>query len=134
MDVDGAVGDEAVTDEGIVALRGLDELLAREHPAGPTGEEVQDAELGCCKLDDARPRRHVVFAGVDGERADAQHCLAIGLLVAAQHGSEARREDARAERLGDVVGGAELETRDDVGLAALGGEHDDGDVPGRGLR
>ena len=66
--------------------------------------------------------------------ADAQHCLAVGLLVAAQHGPQARREDARAERLGDVVVGAELETRDDVGLVALGGEHDDGDMPGRGLR
>ena len=55
------------------------------------------------------------------------------VLIAAQHGLDPGREHARAEGLGHVVVGAELETGDDVGFAALGGQHDDRDLLGLGV-
>ena len=45
--------------------------------------------------------------------------------AAAQHGADAREQLARAERLGEVVVGAELEAHHAVGLFRAAGEHDD---------
>ena len=45
--------------------------------------------------------------------------------AAAEHRADARRELAQAERLGDVVVGAEVETGDAVRLACPGRQHDD---------
>ena len=50
------------------------------------------------------------------------------LLGAAQDRADAQGELARAERLDDVVVGADLETGDPVLLLAARGEHDDGQV------
>ena len=50
------------------------------------------------------------FIGLGGKRA----------LKAAQNGFDAGHKFARAERLGDVVVGAELESEDAVGFAAFG--------------
>ena len=47
----------------------------------------------------------------------------------ATDGADPRRQLAPAERLGDVVVGAELEPEDAVELVATGGEHDDRDGP-----
>src|SRR5450756_799981 len=49
---------------------------------------------------------------------------------AAQQRPNARREFARAERLGEVVVGAELQALHQILLTVLGGEHDDGHVGG----
>ena len=46
-------------------------------------------------------------------------------LVATQHGAHASEQLARAEGLGDVVVGAELETHDAIGFFFLSGHHDD---------
>jgi hypothetical protein len=43
-------------------------------------------------------------------------------LKTAEHGLDAGHEFARAERFGNVVIGADLQTEDAVGLAAFGGE------------
>jgi len=48
---------------------------------------------------------------------------------AAQHGVDARHQFARIERLGQVVVGAQFQTDDAVDLVALGGQHDDGEIP-----
>ena len=53
--------------------------------------------------------------------------------VAAQHRLDPQNHLARAERLRDVVVGAELETDDAVELLALGGEHDERQAGGRGI-
>jgi hypothetical protein len=45
--------------------------------------------------------------------------------MATQHGADPGKQLARAEGLGEVVVGAELEAEDAVDLLALGGEHDD---------
>ncbi len=47
-------------------------------------------------------------------------------LRAPQQGADPGHELARAERLRDVVVGAELEAHDPVGLLGAGGQHDDG--------
>ncbi len=68
---------------------------------------------------------------VDGQVLVADGGLGVRRLrPAAQHGAHACREYPRAERLGHVVGGAELEAGDDVRLRPLGREHHDGDRPG----
>ena len=46
-------------------------------------------------------------------------------VVRAQHRADARRQLAQAERLGDVVVGAVLETGDPVVFARARGQHDD---------
>jgi len=46
---------------------------------------------------------------------------------AAQHGFYSRHEFARAERLGNVIVGAEFESQDAVGFAAFCGEKNDWD-------
>ena len=48
-------------------------------------------------------------------------------VAAAEHGADARKQFARAERLGEVIVGAELEAHHPVGLVAPSGEHDDRD-------
>jgi len=48
---------------------------------------------------------------------------------ATQHGAEPREQDFHAERLGDVIIGAELEPGHPVALARLGREHDDRQMP-----
>ena len=48
--------------------------------------------------------------------------------MAAQHGADARHQLARAERLGDVVIGAQLEADELVGFVVARGEHDDREV------
>ena len=48
--------------------------------------------------------------------------------AASQHGPDARDQLAAAERLGQVIVGAHLQSDHPVHLVALGGEHDDRDV------
>ena len=55
-------------------------------------------------------------------------------LRAAQQRAHARDELVRAERLRQVVVGAELETDDALGFLGAGGEHDDRDRGGRLVR
>ena len=53
-------------------------------------------------------------------------------LRAAEQGPDARHQLARAERLGDVVVGPQLEADDAVRLLGAGREHDDGQRAGLG--
>ena len=60
--------------------------------------------------------------GIDFDFADFHGAGRQRALEAAQHGLDAGDEFARAERLGDVVVGAEFESEDAVGFAALCGQ------------
>ena len=64
---------------------------------------------------------------VDAQVADAaaRRDTARCVLGAAQHGPHARHQLARAERLGQIVVGAQLQADQPVGLLHAGGEHDD---------
>ena len=60
--------------------------------------------------------------GIDLDVADFHGAGRQRALEAAQHGFHAGNEFARAERLGDVVVGAEFESEDAVGFAAFRGQ------------
>ena len=60
--------------------------------------------------------------GIDGDVADLERAGRKRALEAAEHGFDAGYEFARAERLGNVVVGSDLEAEDAVGFAAFGGE------------
>ena len=64
-------------------------------------------------------------AHLDGRRRRRGRGRRGALAGAAQHGADAGDELGHAERLHQVVVGAELEADDAVGLEAAGGEHDD---------
>ena len=51
-----------------------------------------------------------------------------------QDGPDAGQQHVPAERLGDVVVGAHVQTRDDVAFFALGRQHDDGHAGRLGIR
>lgn len=74
-------------------------------------------------------------AGIDGEVAALEHRFGLGLFSgpAAQHRTDAGNEHPGAEGLGEIVVGPQLETGDDIGLFAPGGEHQDGDRAGGGI-
>ena len=57
--------------------------------------------------------------------------MAAGRCDAAQQRGDPRGQLLRAERLGDVVVGAELEARDAIGFFAARRQHDDRDRRGR---
>ena len=70
--------------------------------------------------------------GIERERADRDRAPGRrGRAASAHDRPHARDELAGAERLHDVVVGAELEAHDPVDLLAASGEHDDRDVGGR---
>ena len=60
------------------------------------------------------------------DRAVAQERMGLGAMRTAQQRAHSGDHFVRAERLGDVVVGAELEPDDAVGFLGAGGEHDDG--------
>ncbi len=119
------------------ARRVLDEadLLAGEDPARPAGQAVEDGELGVGQVHGLALDRDLMTAGVDRDAVHFDYLLGggAGLGLAAQHGPQPGHHHSGAEGLGDVVVGAQLQTSDDVGLFALGGEHDDGYVAGLGV-
>ena len=74
-----------------------------------------------------RPSSPTASRGSSRTLADATRLVRAGPveLASPQDRPDPRHELARAERLDDVVVGAELEADDAVGLLAAGGEHDD---------
>ncbi len=72
------------------------------------------------------PTRHLAVAAVERHGADGEHLAAHRARArAAQHGADAAAQLGQAERLGDIVVGAGLETLDGVGLGVERGQHDD---------
>src|SRR6266545_2936100 len=107
---------------GVAPHRG-EQLLPREHPSGPAHQVSQQVELG-------RSERHRFVTGqheppyrVERDRADPAYPVALRrALRATQHGLDPGDQLARAERLGHVVVGAELQAEDPVDLVVAGGE------------
>src|SRR6267378_4307960 len=126
--------DGAIVDLGAIPPREIEQLLAREHPLRRCAKRLQQVELAVAELDAATlGRSEPAAAEVElpaGEAVGAplvaarQQQLARGLM-AAQHCADAGEELARAEGLGDVVVGAELESHHPVGFVLLAGDDDD---------
>ena len=104
----------------------LEELFAREDQAGMLEKAGEQVELLHRQVEsDARPRS---FAGVASQLHLAARQLAGRRplrLRAAQHRLDAGHQLARAEGLGNVVVGAQLEPDHAVGLLVARGQHDD---------
>ena len=95
--------------------------------AGLAHEQGEEVELLARELQGLAVERHGARRRVELDRADllrAGRRGGRGGARAAQDGADAGDELAGAERLDDVVVGAELEAQHAVGLVAAGGEHD----------
>src|SRR6267378_1797247 len=110
---------------------------ARLQPAHPRHEGGEQLELQRGERDLVAPDEGAVRRQVDAERAHP-FLWNVRLTVhsAPQHGARAQHQLPHAERLGDEVVGAQLESHDAIDLLAARGDHDHGDVPGprRGLQ
>ena len=114
----------------VVAEHLLDQLHARVHAARVAGQRGEQLELAGREVDLLAGDHDLVAGHVDGELAELEH-LALGLGIgvhAAQQRTGAGDQLARAERLDQIVVGAQLQADDAVLDLALGGEHDDGHV------
>jgi hypothetical protein len=104
------------------------QVLAADDAAGVARELGEQVELLAAELDllpaDADPAR----GQVDVEVVHRDRRRLLGPGGPAQHGADARDHLRGAERLDDVVVGAELEADDAVGLGPAGGDHDHRDV------
>ena len=110
---------------GVPPHRG-EQLLPGEDPTGAPHQVTQQLELG-------RGEHHLDAVGEDPAPrrvqltdADLPHRLGVGrgAGAAAQHGPDPGDQLARAERLGDVVVGTELQPHDAVNLVVAGGQED----------
>src|SRR5271155_3701290 len=107
---------------GRVTPDGIEKMVAGKDPAEVAGEVIEQAKLGGGGGDGLSANGEDHGGGVDGDFADLKRAGRERTLKAAEHGFDAGDEFARAERLGDVVVGSDLETEDAVGFAAFGGE------------
>jgi hypothetical protein len=128
--------DRAVVDVVVQAAR-LEQLVAREDAPGRLEERHQQRVLAVGELDVATVgRAQLAGAGVQlpAPEAEGAHRLAAArgalLLGAPQDRLDARQQLALAERLGDVVVGAQLQAHDAVHLFLASGEDDDRQVEG----
>ena len=94
-------------------------------------EPREQVELLARELERRAVERRAAGAGSSRSAVDLDRRVGRRRRVAAaapQHGADARDHLGRAERLDDVVVGAELEPDDPVGLGPARGEHDDRDA------
>ena len=110
------------------AVERVEELGAGEDPAGPGGHRRQQPEFGRGEVDDRAGHLGPHPGHVEDDVAGVDRLGRLGRAVrAAEDGADAGDELARAERLGQVVVGAELEAEQLVELVVAGREHDDRD-------
>jgi len=115
-----------------VAPDGGEQARAGLHPPLALEQHLEQAKLGGGERDLPVADLDPVRIGVepDGPGLEGRRLIGAG-RVAAQHRLDAQHDFTRAEGLGDVIVGAELEADDAVDLLALRGEHDQGDARGR---
>ncbi len=123
--------DGAVIDVDVLAVGGIDELVAALDHAGPGRERLDQQELGHRELDGLAVPGALVLGLVERQLA-AHHdparrragALRAARLVAAEQGADALDQQALAERLGDVVVGAQPKPHQLIDLLVLAGEED----------
>jgi hypothetical protein len=102
-----------------VAPDGVEQVVAAEDASLVAREVIEQAKFGGRGRDQAAAHHERHGRGIDFNVADFHGTRRQRPLEAAQHGLDAGNQFARAERLGDVVVGAEFEAEDAVGFAAL---------------
>jgi len=103
-------------------------VVAGKDAAEMAGEVVEQAEFGGRGGHGLTANGENHGGGIDGDVADLEWTGRQGALEAAKHGFDAGDEFAGTEGLGDVVVGADFKAEDAVGLAAFGGEKNDGNA------
>src|SRR5258706_29891 len=128
--------DRTIVNLSTMQPRKIEQLLARQHPLRRGAKRLQQVELAMGKLDPAALRRGQPAAAevelpagkaVSAPLVAARRKHRARRLIATQHCADAGEELARAEWLGDIVVGAELEAHHAVGLVLLAGDDDDRD-------
>src|SRR5262245_53481074 len=116
-------------------MDGIEELRAREDSARLARHRRGDRELRRRWLDRSTGDRRAQARFVEHEIPDLDDIAPIARALAApEHGAHPGDELARAERLGDVVVGPELEPEELVELAVASGQDDDRGRPRRADR
>src|SRR5271169_5715870 len=121
VDVDGAG-----SDVGGIAPDGVEQMIAAENASLVAREIIEQAEFGGGRGNQVSAYGEGHGRRIDFDIADFHRAGRQGTLEAPQHSLDARDEFPRAEGLGDVVVGAEFETEDAVGFAALRGQENYG--------
>ena len=117
--------------EPVLVPDAVHQVLAGDDLAGVADELGEQVELLAGELELLVVEGGPAGGEVDVEAADGDRLLRrgrLGGLHAAQDGAHAGDHLGPAERLDDVVVGAELEPDDAVGLGPAGGEDDDRDA------
>lgn len=126
--------DGAGVDDVVVLPHVLEELFAGLNAAATFHEGGEEFEFGGGQVDALAADGDEVARDIDGEVTGLEAFGAFGGLGAAfEEFADAEDEFAGAERLGDVIVGAEFETQNAVDFGGPGGEHDDGDAGGGGV-
>src|SRR5438445_7624784 len=121
--------DPEILHVGRVAPDLFQDEMVGQHLAGMLHQDAQDVVflrrefyLLALDLDDALDQ-------IDAEVAALENRLfALLLELVPQRDADARHQFVHAERLGDIVVGAEFQSLDDAGLVGAAGEDDDGNV------
>src|SRR5262245_30285081 len=116
-----------------VSLDLLEQQVAGEDPAGSRGQRRQQLELGQGQRDVLFLASDLELRLVDDQVIELEPLSRRPLVLeraATQDRLDAGQELLDLERLDDVVVGADAQPEDHVSLLALGGQHDDGHLPG----
>ena len=124
--------DEAFVTVEVPSPHPLDELPAGEHTARCLDQRCEELKLETREFYRFVVDAHLVAPNVDGEPVESRQLVESGLdevalASATEHRTHSRDEFSRAERLGDVVIGAQFEADQLVGLVGAGGQDDDVD-------
>jgi hypothetical protein len=122
--------DGAFRDVVLEAERLVDDLTAGEHPAGLAGQQLDDAELLGRQADRLAEHPDLEPARVDLQVADPQRRRPPrpGRAGTAQQRPDPGGEFARADRLGQIVVGADVQPQQHVVLGGPRGNQQNGHV------
>ena len=115
------------TPGGVLTPDLLEDVLTGGDLAAGTHQDPEQLELPGRQLQLARTDEGPVSSDVDSDLTDAQLILGGLPRGAADLRPHARQQLGQAEGLGDVVIGSGIQTDDEVGVLATGGEHEDRD-------
>src|SRR5207237_5782647 len=109
--------------------------LTSEDERGPCKKYTQYSELDSCEPKRVARKLGEMLFRVDGQlalrqRGDGYLCILPARSDAAQDDVHPCDEFARAERLGDIVVAADLQTQHAIDLVVAGGEKEDWNVRG----
>jgi hypothetical protein len=116
--------DHAIGDEDVSSPDGVDDLSAGDDPPRTVQEELEHLELNGREVGSRSGRAQLGAREIGLAIAEAADGLGFGDGAAEQR-ADAGAELAGAERFGDVVVGAEVESHHLLGLLRFGGEHQD---------